>query len=93
MGIRLALGASRARIERDVVTGGVVLAGVGIIIGLGGAWASSRWLESRLWGVEPGDPATLAIAGGLLLATAAVASWLPARRAGRTDPLQTLRVE
>jgi ABC-type antimicrobial peptide transport system permease subunit len=93
LGIRLALGASRLRIEREVLTGGLVVAGVGVAVGLLGAWLTGRYLESRLWGVEAGDPLTLAVSGALLLATAAVASWLPARRAGRTDPLETLRVE
>lgn len=93
LGIRLALGASRGRIERDVLRGGLALATVGVVLGLFGAWASGRFIQSRLWGVEPGDPATMAVAAGLLLATAAVASWLPARRASRTDPVRTLRVE
>jgi ABC-type antimicrobial peptide transport system permease subunit len=93
LGIRMALGASRARIERELVTGGVGMAVLGVGVGLGGAWALGRFLESRLWGVGAGDPSTLALAALLLLATAALASWIPARRAGRTDPVKTLRVE
>jgi len=93
LGIRMALGASRTRIERDVVAGGVGMASLGVILGLGGSWGLGRFLEDRLWGVEAGDLTTLAGAALLLLATAAIASWLPARRAGRIDPVQTLRVE
>ncbi len=93
LGIRLALGASRGRIEREVLRGGLALATFGVALGLFGAWASGRFLESRLWGVDAGDPLTLATAATLLLSTAALASWLPARRAARTDPVRTLRVE
>ena len=91
--IRLALGASRRTIEQWVLRGGVAVALVGIVIGLGASWGAARYLESRLWGVERGDPLALAGAALLLLATAAVASWLPARRAGRTNPLETLNAE
>jgi predicted permease len=93
VGIRLALGASRGRIERQVVASGAVLGGVGILFGLLGAWSSGKLLESRIWGVEARDPQTLVIAAGLLLVTALFASWLPARRAGRVDPLETLRTD
>ncbi len=93
MGIRLALGASRGRIERRLLVSGLGMTGAGVLLGLAGAWATGRFLEAQVWGVEPGDPVTLAGAAGLLMATAALASWLPARRAGRTDPLETLRVE
>ncbi|MEQ8329230.1 MAG: ADOP family duplicated permease [Longimicrobiales bacterium] len=93
LGIRLALGASRQRIERKLLMSGLSLTGVGIVLGLAGAWFSGRLLESWIWGVERGDPATLVAASGVLLLTAAVASWLPARKAGRTDPLEALRAE
>lgn len=93
LGIRLALGATQGRIVRDVVRGGVAMALLGVVLGLGGAWASGRLLESRLWGVSPGDPIALLAAASLLLATAGLASWFPARRAGRTDPLETLKAE
>jgi predicted permease len=93
VGIRLALGASRGRIERQVVASGAVLGVVGILFGLLGAWTSGKLLESRIWGVEARDPGTLLIAAGLLFVTALVASWLPARRAGRVNPLETLRTD
>jgi cell division protein FtsX len=93
LGIRLALGASRARIEVQVLRAGVTLALVGLTVGLVGAWTANRLLESLVWGVERGDPWALGGATALLLATAALASWLPARRAGRVDPVETLRIE
>jgi putative ABC transport system permease protein len=93
LGIRLALGAERSRIERDVVSHGVRLALYGSAIGLVGAWSVGRFLESRLFEVDGNDPVTLLLAVAVLLVTATLASWLPARRAGRTDPLETLKAE
>lgn len=93
LGIRLALGATRGRIEARLLRSGLLLTGAGVVVGLAGAWFTSRFLESRIWGVERGDPVTLAAAAALLLVTAALASWIPARRAGRTDPLEALRAE
>jgi predicted permease len=91
LGIRMALGARPARIEAGVLGHGLRLAAVGVILGAVGAWAASRLLETRLFQVEPGDPGTFAVAITVLLGTAALASWLPARRAAGTDPLETLR--
>lgn len=93
LGIRLALGASRARIEGQVLRGGIALGMAGVVIGLAGSWLSNRFLESRVWGVAPRDPVALGGAAAVLLLTAVIASWLPARRAGRVDPLETLRIE
>jgi putative ABC transport system permease protein len=93
LGIRLALGASRARIEGQVLRGGIALGAAGVAIGLMGSWLSNRYLESRIWGVAPRDPVALGGAAALLMLTAVIASWLPARRAGRVDPLETLRIE
>ena len=93
LGIRLALGAARSSVERAVVGGGVRLALLGFILGLGGTWVAGRFLESRLYEVPTSDPTTLVSASLVLLATAALASWLPARRAGRTDPIETLKAE
>jgi ABC-type antimicrobial peptide transport system permease subunit len=91
LGIRLALGARPARIKASVLGRGLGLAAAGALIGTAGAWASGRLLAARLFEVEPGDPSTFAVAIALLLATAALATWLPARRAADTDPLETLR--
>jgi len=93
LGIRLALGASRGRVEAEVLRAGVALGVVGVALGLGGAWMANRLLESLIWGVDRGDPVALGGAAAILLATAVLASWLPARRAGRVDPLETLRME
>ncbi|MEM7417326.1 MAG: ADOP family duplicated permease [Gemmatimonadota bacterium] len=93
LGIRLALGAGRGRVERDVVQRGLLLAVVGGVIGLGGAVWIGRLLQSRLYEVEAGDPIALGGAALALVAAAGLASWLPARRAGRTDPLETLKAE
>ena len=93
LAIRQALGASRARIERWMLGGGLLVSTVGVLVGLLGSWGASRFLESRLWGVERSDPLALFGAAGLLLLVAAVASWLPARWAGRTDPMEALQAE
>jgi putative ABC transport system permease protein len=93
LGIRLALGAGRGSVERQVVARGLILATLGSAVGLGGAWAAGRFLESRLYNLAPNDPATLFAVVAVLLLVSAVSSWLPARRAGRTDPLETLKAE
>ena len=93
LGIRLALGAGRRSVEARVLGRGLRTTAAGLAAGAVGAVAAGRLLESRLSGVEAGDPATLGAALAVLLSTAAAASWLPARRAGATDPLETLRRE
>jgi ABC-type antimicrobial peptide transport system permease subunit len=71
---------------------GLVTAGTGVAIGLPVAVVVARYLESLL-GVPPSDPATLAAVAGVLLATASIAGYLPARRASHIDPLGALRAE
>jgi hypothetical protein len=93
LGIRLALGARRRSVEARVLGRGLRTTGVGLTVGGLGAWPAGRLLENRLLGVAAGDATTLMAAIAVLLATAALASWLPARRAGATDPLETLRQE
>lgn len=93
MGIRLALGALRRQVEGQVLKGGLRVSGVGIGLGLVGAWLTARFLESRIWGVEARDPTTLVAATGVLFLTAVAASWLPARAASGTDPAETLRAD
>jgi predicted permease len=93
LGIRMALGAARGALERGVVAHGLLLAGAGSLLGLVGSWGLGRFLESLLFNLEATDPATWVSAVAVLLSAAALASWIPARRAGRTDPLQTLRAE
>jgi predicted permease len=93
LGIRLALGAARERVERHVVGGGLRLAFGGAVLGVLASLWVGRLLEERLFEVGGSDPIALLGASALLLGSAALASWLPARRAGRTDPLETLKAE
>jgi putative ABC transport system permease protein len=93
IGVRMALGARADQVRRMVVRQGLVLAAIGAAIGLVGALGMSRLISSLLYGIAPYDPVTL---GGVtlgLLVVAAVASWLPAMRAARIDPIEALRSE
>lgn len=93
LGIRIALGAGRRSVEGRILARGLRAAAAGAVVGLVGASAAGRLLESRLFGVEAGDPATLLTGVVVLLTTAAAACWIPARRAARADPLEVLRQE
>jgi predicted lysophospholipase L1 biosynthesis ABC-type transport system permease subunit len=93
LAIRIALGARADRIGADVVREGVLLAGAGIVIGIGGAYAIGRVVAERLYGVAAFDVGTLVTASLGVLAIAALASWVPARRATRVDPMMVLRGE
>jgi putative ABC transport system permease protein len=93
IGIRMALGADRQRVGRLVVGQGMRLALSGLAIGLLGALALSRVLTALLYGVSPGDPVTLLSVAGGLGGVALLASWLPARRAARVDPIVVLNQE
>jgi putative ABC transport system permease protein len=93
IGVRLALGASPARVVTGIVRQGLRLVGVGAGLGLGGAWGATRVLGDLLYDVSPTDPAALA-AGALLLAIVACAAlYVPARAAARVDPAAALRAE
>ena len=91
IGVRMALGASVRDVTRMIARRGILLAALGIGAGLLGALATTRFLEKLLYGVSPTDPATLASASVVLFAVAAVASWLPARRAAGVSPMESLR--
>jgi predicted permease len=93
IGIRLALGAQAADIGGLFVRRGIVLGAVGVAVGLGGAAAVTRLMQSLLFGVGPLDPITYAAMSVVLAAAAALASYLPARRAMALDPVETLRME
>jgi predicted permease len=93
IGVRLALGAQVTDIRRLFMRRGLVLAGIGVAIGLGGAAASTRLMRSLLFGISPLDPITFAAVSVVLGAAAVLASYLPARRAAAVDPIETLRAE
>jgi putative ABC transport system permease protein len=93
IGIRMALGAPARGVLRLVIGQGLALVAIGVTIGLAAAFVFSRVLAGLLFRVTTTDPATFALVPALLLLTALVASYLPARRATRVDPLAALRVE
>jgi ABC-type antimicrobial peptide transport system permease subunit len=93
MGIRLALGATSSGVVRTAAMPGIVLSITGVGTGLILSLSVTQVLKSLLWGVKPNDPLTFAGVGLLLVAVAAVASFLPALRLARIDPAQTLRHE
>ncbi len=93
IGIRMALGAEPAQVLRMVVGSGLRLSIVGVAIGLLSGLVATRALASLVYGVSTTDPLTLAATGALLVACAAVASWVPALRATRVDPSTSLRAE
>lgn len=93
LGIRLALGASRGAILGLVMRRGLTLALAGVLVGLLGAVALTRFMEGLLFGIQPHDPLTFATIPALLALTIVLAVYAPARRAASTDPLLTLRNE
>jgi putative ABC transport system permease protein len=93
IGIRMALGAQRADVLRMVVGQAMVLAVTGIIVGAALASAATRLMESLLFEVKPGDPLTFVAVAATLGAVAALASYVPGRRATRVDPVVALRAE
>jgi putative ABC transport system permease protein len=93
IGIRVALGATPSGVVKNIVGGALALAGAGVAIGLGGAAASSRLLETMLFGTSRLDPVTYLGVAALLAGVVLLASWAPARRAARVDPAITLRSE
>jgi putative ABC transport system permease protein len=93
LGIRIALGAQRSDIVKLVVGQGMVLAILGVGLGLGGAIALTRLISDLLFAVSPTDPVTLTAVSLLLAGVALLASYIPARRAMRVDPIEALRRE
>jgi putative ABC transport system permease protein len=93
VGIRMALGAKPADILRLIMSQGLLLAAVGLVIGLTGAFAVTRVLRTLLYGIAPTDPATYVSSALLLVVVALVASYIPARRAAKVDPMVALRYE
>ena len=93
IGIRVALGAQRGALRRMFVRQGLMLAGVGAVFGLGAAAGLMQLIKSLLFGISPLDPITYAAVPLVLLAAAALASYVPARRASAVNPVDTLRAE
>jgi ABC-type antimicrobial peptide transport system permease subunit len=93
IGIRMALGANRANVLFEVVKDGAFMAAAGIAIGVAGALLLTRFLSSLLSGVRPNDPFAYAAVVPLLIVVALLASYIPARRASKVDPLVALRYE
>jgi predicted permease len=93
IGIRMVLGAQTGRVTRSVVGGGLRLVAIGAAIGIAGSLVLLRSLQTLLFGVTPNDAATYAVVLALIAIVAALASYLPARRAARVEPLTALRQE
>ena len=93
IGIRMSLGAEARDIFRLIVGNAVKVVGIGVLIGLAVAFAATRVMASLLYGVTPGDPVTFAAICLLIGAVAVIASWIPARRAARVDPLVAIRYD
>jgi hypothetical protein len=91
IGLRMALGAAPADVLRRIVGLGVRLTAIGLAAGAAGALAASRLLASMLFGVKPTDPWIYGLVAIVLVLTAAIASYLPARRAMKIDPIAALR--
>jgi predicted permease len=93
LGIRIALGAQRFNVFWLVLREGLLLVGIGLVLGLVAALVSTKMAQSLLYGLKPNDPMTILMAAVLLLVIAGVATYLPARRAARVDPMEALREE
>lgn len=93
IGMRVAIGARPGQVQGQFVKQSMILIGVGLLIGLGMAAATTRVLAGLLYGVEPTEPLAFILASVLLAAVALIASWVPARRAANVDPMEALRVD
>src|SRR5207247_246538 len=93
IGVRMALGAGRARVLGDIVRGALAQTAVGLLIGLPAAALATATLASLLYGVAPRDPIVFSEAALVLVVSAALAALLPARRAASIDPARALRTE
>jgi len=93
LGIRMALGAGRVSVVALILRQGVLLTALGVVLGVVGALALTRTLESLLFGITPSDSGTFVAVSALLATVALTASYLPARKASETDPMETLRAE
>jgi ABC-type antimicrobial peptide transport system permease subunit len=93
IGIRMALGATAPRVTRMVMRETMLVVVIGVAIGLGAAFGATRLVGAMLFGLAPTDPITISLAVVLMLVVAALAGYLPARRAAKVDPMIALRYE
>jgi predicted permease len=93
IGVRMALGAQQDNVLRMVICQGMFMAGTGVAVGIGGAWALTRLLRNLLFQITPTDPATYSAVTVILVTVALGACYIPARRAMRIDPMVALRYE
>jgi predicted permease len=93
LGVRMALGAQASNIRNMVIRQGMLLAGIGLVIGIGGAFWLTKFLTGFLFGVKTWDPTAFILTPLFLCAVAFVAVWVPARKATRVDPMAALRFE
>jgi putative ABC transport system permease protein len=93
LGVRMALGAQTWNLRNMVIGQGMMLSGLGVVLGIGGAFAITRFLASFLFGVKTWDPVAFIVAPLILCAVALIAVWIPARRATLVDPMTALRIE
>jgi ABC-type antimicrobial peptide transport system permease subunit len=93
IGIRMALGARAGEVRWLILRETALMAGLGAVIGLPVAYVSTSLVKTYLFGLTPQDPLTIAIAVAVLLASTAIAGYIPARRATRIDPMVALRYE
>jgi putative ABC transport system permease protein len=93
IGLRMALGAQRSNVVSMVIRESLIPVAIGIAMGLTAAFALTRLVESMLYGVKPNDPTTIVIAAVVFLVISAIAAFVPARRASRTEPMSALRYE
>jgi putative ABC transport system permease protein len=93
IGLRMALGAQSTQVLGLVLRRGVVMSVAGLFVGLCCAWGVTRVLTTLLFEISPTDPVTFALGAGILFLTSLLASFLPAHRATRVDPMDVLRVD
>ena len=93
IGIRLALGAGRGDVQWMVLRESLWMVAAGMAVGIPAALALTQLVREALYGIQPNDPLSFVVAGALMVVVAAVAAWIPARRAARVDPLRALRCE
>jgi ABC-type antimicrobial peptide transport system permease subunit len=89
----MALGAQRGDVLRQVLRDSMILVGIGVAVGVAGAFGAGRFLSTMLFGLAPNDVMTIAIATLIMVAVSGLAGFLPARRASKVDPMVALRYE